>query len=57
MDVVAIDAGLGGGARDVAVVAREQRGQVVALEALDERALASLNGSSRTSVGRAAARA
>ena len=32
VDVVAIDAGLGRGARDVAVVAGEQRGQVVALE-------------------------
>ena len=49
MDVVAIDAGLGGGARDVAAVAREQRREVVALEASTSCALASLNGSSRTS--------
>src|SRR5690606_6973794 len=39
VDVVAIDAGLGGRARDVAAVAREQRLEVVALEALDERRL------------------
>ena len=39
MDIVAIDPGLGGRARDVAAVAREQRGEVVALEALDQRGL------------------
>src|SRR5262245_24579637 len=36
MDVVAIDAGLGGGTRYVAVMPREQRTEVAALERLDE---------------------
>src|SRR5688500_907878 len=39
VDVVAVDAGLGGGARDVAAVAPEEVGEVVALEGLDEDAL------------------
>jgi hypothetical protein len=39
VDVVAIDAGLGGRARDVAAVAMEEGGEIVTLEALDERGL------------------